>query len=450
MGTLISFNETPTWLPQLTQTPLISWNSEEVSSAMKMQLALGTTAGSFDILNWTDMATNSWSSSSLVFADNQKVFPTVRVVDKMGHVRALSHGKGWIPSTDGVGAYEAHRTLAVTGGSRQVASEDLNHDGYPDIVSADGGNGFYNVSVILTDSDGTYKAPVTYTVTNNPQMVFIKDMTGDGIWDLVVATYSGSVHILKGDAEGAFVSHDVLTLGTSLTAVDLFDIDGDGSPDLTIARDVGANRVDVYLNNGTGEFSWASSPHKIVAIPARPKCVVVGDFNKDGEVDYAVSSYQTTVFRIVWGGALPPQDLTAGTESLGLAAADLNGDGYIDLITAETTFNKIHIYWGSATIVSATPTVLDSPGKPHGIFVADVNNDGHLDIVSSSNTTNSADVGFGTLGLYLGDSQGGFSPRFEIPVQGASYRPLVKDLNRDGRPDLITGTGGVLSYVLAK
>lgn len=449
-GTSVFSIQSPTWIPDLDKTPPISWNFENIFSSMTMQIALGHSPGDSNILGWTEVTSNNWSASTLTLPDNQKVFPTIRVIDKRGHVRALESGKGWVPSTDGAGAYETYQTLPVTSGSRHVASEDLNNDGYPDLVSADGGDGFYNISVFLTNPDGTYKTPVTYTVTNNPQMVFIKDMNGDAIWDIIAATYSGSVHILKGDGTGAFAPHDVLTLGTSLTAIDLVDINNDGSLDLTIARDVGANRVDVYLNNGDGEFSWASSPHKIVAIPTRPKCVVVGDFNKDGEIDYAVTSYQSTVFRIVWGGALPQQDLTVGTESLGLAAADLNNDGYLDLVTAETSLNKIHIYWGSSTTVTTTPTVLDSPGRPHGIFIADVNKDGHLDIVSSSNTTNTADPSFGTLGIHLGDSQGGFTPKFEIPVQGSSYRPLVKDLNLDGRPDLIVGTGAVLSYVIAK
>src|SRR5678815_4670509 len=82
-------------------------------------------------------------------------------------------------------ASDVYKRQAMGNGPVAVAVADLNHDGIPDLVTA---NAFSNdVSVLVGHGDGTFAAPQRVAVGNFPQSVAVADLNGDGIPDLVTA-----------------------------------------------------------------------------------------------------------------------------------------------------------------------------------------------------------------------------------------------------------------------
>src|SRR5438105_2090066 len=79
--------------------------------------------------------------------------------------------------------------VVTGGGPTAVAVGDLNGDGKPDLVIANGNAG--TISVLLNAGNGTFAAAVNYTVGSQPVSIAIGDVNGDGAPDLAVANQAG-------------------------------------------------------------------------------------------------------------------------------------------------------------------------------------------------------------------------------------------------------------------
>ena len=112
-----------------------------------------------------------------------------------------------------------------------------------------------------------------------------------------------------------------------------------------------------------------------------------------------------------------------------MAVADLNEDGYIDIVLPNEAADYSSIYWGSATGYSDTKrTDLRSKGAKD-IAVADLDKNGVLDIVISQEGY----IGYSYIyyGQKIGDSIY-YSESFMDSLEGGSYAVEIKDINKDG------------------
>ena len=82
------------------------------------------------------------------------------------------------------------------GAPTSVAVADLNGDGFPDAATANGATG--NVSVLLANGLGGFKAAVTYAAGTDPAAIVAGDFNGDGIADLAIYTATGFGIMLGG------------------------------------------------------------------------------------------------------------------------------------------------------------------------------------------------------------------------------------------------------------
>jgi uncharacterized repeat protein (TIGR01451 family) len=180
------------------------------------------------------------------------------------------------------------------------------------------------------------------------------------------------------------------------------------------------------------------------------------DLNADGISEVLLASWHngsTHVFdggRIQWGQGGPSWSTGNATllptlGVLGIAVADLNGDGRPEVIFANyyngsSYVIDSYIYWGSASGYSTSArTSLPTVGAV-GIAVADLNNDGQPEIIvanyrdSTTHDVNSY-IYWGQPGGIYG-TQYGTSWRTELPTSGATG-VAIADLNSDGRPEII-------------
>ena len=226
--------------------------------------------------------------------------------------------------------------VATTGpsGSRLLASGDFNRDGVADLVAT---NSVLNqVVILLGNGDGTFQAPVPYTVGTRPWNVVVGDINQDGFLDLAVASDgTGSVSILVGNGDGTFQPYIPFAIGSSqVGSVTLGDFNHDGFPDLatTSAPD---NSVYVALNQGTATPTFGT-PAKY-AMASGPYYLTIGDFNRDGNPD--IISANGTNVGILLGSATgtfqPANYYTVGNPAIFATVGDINGDDRVD-ITAVT------------------------------------------------------------------------------------------------------------------
>ncbi|MBS0395782.1 MAG: VCBS repeat-containing protein [Proteobacteria bacterium] len=191
---------------------------------------------------------------------------------------------------------------------------------------------------------------------------------------------------------------------------------------------------------------WGDHGYNAPAIPPYEVSygVAAADLNGDGQVDVAglstvhpvqtMGSSNLKVYLGSGGTFGTPTLVPAGTDPLWVEAADVNGDGAVDLVTASYDDGTVSVFPGSMSArgTFGAPIVLTSPGASQ-LAIADVSGDGLADIVS-------ADF---NVSLFVQSSPGVFAAPIPLYGGGANF-VAVGDLNGDGLADIaLTDAGGV-------
>lgn len=237
-------------------------------------------------------------------------------------------------------------TVLTTPGRRplDVAVGDLNGDGRMDIVVA--ASGANSVLVFTQTATGTFNAPVAYAVGGDPQAVTVADLDGNGLADIAAATTANTVSVLLQTGAGVFASAVGYPTGVQPVAIKAVDLNGDGKLDLLTANygaslSPGTQGLSVLIQGAPGTF--AAPVH--YPTDYRASGLAVGDLNGDGSPDVAVAcaglpGYPGAVSVFIQGGIvagalLPPVNYTGAWGPMGVALADLDGDGRPDLVLAD-------------------------------------------------------------------------------------------------------------------
>jgi hypothetical protein len=323
------------------------------------------------------------------------------------------------------------------GGAISIATADFDGDGFPDFVvgqsSASPGLGLV---VFLTQAGGTLSKGVAYAADDPLSYVAVGKFIPGGNIDIVASnSATARLELLRGNGHGTFQTPIQIGLLGIANGLVVADFNGDGFPDVAAA---GPSAVYILLNDGAGNLALAKT-YPISGIGTE---LVAADINADGKTDLLVTMSNTSRVALLLGAgdgsftALADFDTTMAS-TYGIAAGTLTSDGFPDLVVTSPTdgliavalgngdgsFNEPHVY--SATMV---PSPLNP--SPKELALSDINGDGFLDIVY-------ANSGDSSIGVFLGDGSGRFWPA-EFPMGGGAWGLVVADVNQDGQPDVVT------------
>ncbi len=304
---------------------------------------------------------------------------------------------------NGGGGFAAGATYSVGSQPFWIASGDLNGDGYPDLVTTNtnvaGTAG--TVSVLLNNKNGTLASAATYTVGKQPYQVAIGDLNGDGYPDLAVTNYTtgstqGSVTILLGSKTGTFtVQPTALATCATPYGVAIGDFKHDGFPSVAVTCYT-TSQLEVFPNNGNGSFGTPymyTVGNTINSLAPNPASIVVGDFNRDGNLDIVTGN--TTANNISFFAGNGDNTFNASVESPSLnfpdsiVAGDFNGDGILDIAGVAPNFNAVEVTLGVGdgtfgTIQQRAAGQFAAKTQPWALAAGDFNGDGTLDIVTAN------------------------------------------------------------------
>ena len=342
------------------------------------------------------------------------------------------------------------RTDLPTQGAATVQAAHLNEDGFVDLLfgNSRGPEGSDVPSYIYWGGPGDFAAHRRAELTGFGVVSSgVADFNRDDHPDILLVSHLSGIDVLPSVIFWGRPDHYYSSAATTLIEpggnmeYSIADLDDDDYPDIVFVR---GNKNIVLWGSASGFHKGDETELPVTSGIATS----VADLNRDGFLDILVAITGTpggtAKAAIVWGNAERFRNAKISRWNLvgpgieATAIADLNKDGFLDLIFPEAGSDVSEVFWGTAAGYSADNVLrLKANGAPHAV-PADLDNDGWLDLIFASGFSNEQhSVHTNTL-IYWG-SPLGFSEKALIAVEGfTTLDATVADFNHDGHLDIAT------------
>ncbi|CAM3887211.1 MULTISPECIES: FG-GAP-like repeat-containing protein [Flavobacterium] len=341
-------------------------------------------------------------------------------------------------STNSAGTFDYGQNIITTNASDAftVFSADLDGDGDLDVLSASIDDN--KIAWYANDGSGNFGAQqIITTSVDEAWEVYAADLDNDGDMDVISAS-AGDDRIAwyENDGSGNFGSQQTITTHANLVRrIAVSDMDGDGDLDV-VSTSINTGHIYWYKNNSNGS-SWTE---EILTSLQGTGAIHTTDLDNDGGIDVLASSngyvgwYKNNGF----GNFGAFQSISLSDLAIaGLYAADLDGDGYQDVLAA-LRFDGVAWYknngngtFGSKQLITAatlTPFAYD-------VYATDLDGDGDMDVLSASSNDDK-------VAWYENDGNGNFGAQQVITTSADAVRNIyAADLDGDGDSDVLSASG---------
>jgi hypothetical protein len=378
--------------------------------------------------------------------------------DRLPDIAVASPGESVIYLFENKGDrhFESAREIPAWLGVRDLAAGDFDGDGKPDLAAAGTTNGVAQLKSLGNGTfawvtnlpslgtkkiDDDFPQPAFYLKAYRP-----KDALKD---DLIVGRAQGEVSVLTAGAEGRLEISSTLTNleAHALDAAPLLQPRTSGRPDLVSVNH--SDEVLEILPGVAGPERFTTNGLVTINVPGRAHGVAVADLDNDGWNDLVVVLQRFSkvrVFRNNHGSFEPLNESSVGSGPRELATGDFNGDGRGDAAVLNRVSNDASILLSHPTDFgfSTLDMLYPADGEVVSLQVYDFNKDGRDDVVQLHRSA-------GQMSVRLARRDGSLS---EPVFYGIGEKPSdtrIVDLNHDGVLDLLAvDLGGFVTVRLGK
>lgn len=305
-----------------------------------------------------------------------------------------------------------------------------------------------------------FQEPVTYPTASSPNSLVAADFDGDSHQDVASLNGGNSVTVYYGSSAGRLSNrhdYDIVFAGDDILAA---DVDNDGHTDLVMSAfgqnsQVGGPRMGYLHNDGTGQFEAV----QIIPTVDYQSGIASADFNEDGNVDVVLGSNAANSANVMWGtgsGFTGPTLIQSGQPAnvfdvrpFNVNTADLNEDNHMDVLYGNYIGGISHGEYmiaaqfgnGDGSFSELTPLLSDAGNQNYYSYHPEVS-----DVNNDTHLDFVVGSSAGTI-IGLGNGDGTFTTSVAPQYSGGSITTLaLTDYNLDGNPDIVGSSDGYATF----
>ncbi len=256
------------------------------------------------------------------------------------------------------------------------------------------------------------------------------DANGDAILDVVAANRaSNTASLFVSTGDGKFMPQVSMPTGVQPRALVAGLVDADALPDLLVVN--AADKTVTFLKGDGASFGMGAA----FAVGTTPNDLAVGDFNGDGNLDVVTANVGASDLSVILGNGQglfgAPTSVPVGGAPFSVAVGHLNGDASLDLVVSVPAAGQVLVMFGTGFGMFSAGVPYAAGMGPERLVLADLTADGAPDVAVVNRPANQVSV-------LRGNGKGSFAPAEVFDVGMEPVALAVGDFNGDGAADLVT------------
>ena len=315
-----------------------------------------------------------------------------------------------------------------------AAVADLNNDDRSDIVVANRDD--KHISVFIYSQIQLTTKHISSGLDNDSrlQCIAVNDFNNDNILDIAIVNHgTKTIGLLIGNGDGSFNKETVISLdwNANSKSIVIGDFNKDKQIDLAVTN-AGTYNIDLILGNGKGGLTRQRNDGYTLDRP--PSIIVADDFNHDGQSEIVVAydnSSNIDILIVYDPGNFTDQMIySIGSKVVSSAIGDFNQDAILDIVVANSENNNVGIMLGYGNGSFTKQTTYATGTAPNSVVVGHFNNDIYLDFAVIHEKDKN-------IGILFGYGNGSFTNQTTYSTNSTSNLIVVSDFSNDTFSDIV-------------